>query len=139
MDVMSKNSIGGRIGARLGELNWMQQDLAARIGVTQPVISLYIRDVRVPPDDSLAALGNALGLSVRYLRGEEPDHSAMTSAPGELSWHERRAPDDGTRSYGNARAELFGLITPRSRASPARTQMTLLTAPKSTWNTGSAY
>src|SRR5579884_667083 len=108
---MNSQTLGTRMSRRLRDLNWTQSKLASRIGVSQAVVSSYLRDLKMPSRETLKAIANALEVSQDYLTsGDRSPHSvpnAMATTASDLSWYERPAPDDGTRSYGNARAELF--------------------------------
>jgi len=97
-----------RLADRLAELGWTQADLAKRIGVSQPVVSAYLRGLRSPGQETMAAISRITGLAPAYLIGEQGATSSMTTPAESLSWYERPASLDGFRSYGNARAELFG-------------------------------
>src|SRR5579884_609539 len=108
---MNSQTLGTRMSRRLRDLNWTQSKLASRIGVSQAVVSSYLRDLKMPSRETLKAIANALEVSQDYLTsGDRSPHSvpnAMATTASDLYWYERPAPDDGTRSYGNARAELF--------------------------------
>lgn len=47
-----------------------QEELAARLGITQAALSRYENDLREPDDDMLAKLSEALGVTVEFLRHE---------------------------------------------------------------------
>ncbi len=65
-------SIGTRIRARRESLGFTQKELAARIDVTEQLISLWELDRRSPSAEKLAELSNMLGVTTDYLiKGEE--------------------------------------------------------------------
>lgn len=65
-------SIGTRIRARRENLGFTQKELAARIDVTEQLISLWELDRRSPSAEKLADLSSILGVTTDYLiKGEE--------------------------------------------------------------------
>lgn len=67
---MSKE-LGNRISEVLKRNNQSQKDLAARIGVSEAVISRYISGERDPKPDMLANIATALHTTSDYLLGIE--------------------------------------------------------------------
>ncbi len=67
---MSKE-LGNRIAEVLKRNNQSQKDLAARIGVSEAVISRYISGERDPKPDMLANIATALHTTSDYLLGIE--------------------------------------------------------------------
>ena len=73
---MSKE-LGNRIAEVLKRNNQSQKDLAARIGVSEAVISRYISGERDPKPDMLANIATALHTTSDHLLGierEDYDH-----------------------------------------------------------------
>ncbi|HEY3375340.1 MAG TPA: helix-turn-helix transcriptional regulator [Candidatus Aquicultor sp.] len=65
-------SIGSRIRTRREGLGFTQKELAARVDVTDQLISLWELDRRSPSAEKLADLSNTLGVTTDYLiKGEE--------------------------------------------------------------------
>lgn len=69
---MSKE-LGDRIAATLVERNETQKALAARIGLTEAVVSRYISGEREPKPEILANIATALHTTSDYLLGIEQD------------------------------------------------------------------
>ena len=67
---MSKE-LGNRIAEVLKRNNQSQKDLAARIGVSEAVISRYISGEREPKPEMLANIATALHTTSDYLLGIE--------------------------------------------------------------------
>jgi transcriptional regulator with XRE-family HTH domain len=69
---LSRTEIGLRIRERRRELGYSQQQLAERMGATQPRISAWEKGRREPGYDNLLRLTSALGVTVDWiLRGGE--------------------------------------------------------------------
>ncbi len=69
---MSKE-LGDRIAVALAERNETQKALAARIGLTEAVVSRYISGEREPKPEILANIATALHTTSDYLLGIEQD------------------------------------------------------------------
>lgn len=69
---MSKE-LGNRISISLEKSNMQQKELAARIGITEAVISRYISGDREPKPEMLANIATALNTTSDYLLGIEHD------------------------------------------------------------------
>lgn len=67
-----------RIKQEREQLGLGQKELAEEVGLTQQVISLYESEKRKPKLETYQKLANFFGVSVAYLRGEEPDFSLIT-------------------------------------------------------------
>lgn len=65
-------SLGTRIRAQRESLGFTQKELAARVDVTEQLVSLWELDRRSPSVEKLAELSNILGVTTDYLiKGEE--------------------------------------------------------------------
>ncbi len=56
-----------------------QEELAARLGITQAALSRYENDLREPDDEMLEKLGEELGVTAEFLRHEFRMHGAIAA------------------------------------------------------------
>lgn len=68
-------SLGKRLGRERTIRNWPQKFVAAKIGITNTVLSNYERDYRDPDTETLTRLADLYEVSVDYLLGR-------TNSPG---------------------------------------------------------
>ncbi|MER7909029.1 helix-turn-helix transcriptional regulator [Streptomyces sp. NPDC096068] len=80
-----------------------QKELAQLIGVTPTAVNAWARGRAVPRYEKIQAVAAALGVAVEDAVSRRPPESDGT----ELSWVFQRAPEDGSRSGGNAAAYAF--------------------------------
>jgi transcriptional regulator with XRE-family HTH domain len=66
-------SFGVRLKKSREQKGWSQTDLAQKSGLTPAAISQIEADDRQPSFKTLSSLAAALGISVGYLLGEEPE------------------------------------------------------------------
>lgn len=62
---------------------WSQQDLAERIGVSQPTIVHWEQGTHTPRNLALARLADALGVSRQWLQGDSEAQAILASARSE--------------------------------------------------------
>ncbi len=56
-----------------------QEELATHLGITQAALSRYENDLREPDEDMLEKLGDALGVTIEFLRHEFRMHGAIAA------------------------------------------------------------
>jgi transcriptional regulator with XRE-family HTH domain len=95
--------LGATIRRLREERGWLQEELAARAGITQAQVSrLESGEQRDPRWSTLEGLARAFGLSLDALTGRSGDHRA----PGEL------ALDSRTTRYPDTEARIEALLRP---------------------------
>ncbi|PID53467.1 MAG: XRE family transcriptional regulator [Micrococcales bacterium] len=72
MSSLGETIVTGRVAAGL-----TQADLANAIGVTQAAMSRYENDLREPEADTIQRIGDALGVTVRFLERAAPPAAAL--------------------------------------------------------------
>jgi transcriptional regulator with XRE-family HTH domain len=105
---MGTGTFGGRLRAAAEDRGLTQAQLADLSGTTQPAISQFMRDLRLPSAGALSRLAAAVGVEIDWLlrgEGRRPESVARPSAIP--TWHFRKAYGDGTRLYSNAAIEVF--------------------------------
>ncbi|GGY51976.1 helix-turn-helix transcriptional regulator [Streptomyces tanashiensis] len=80
-----------------------QKELAQLVGVTPAAVNAWARGRAVPRYEKIQAVASALGVAVEDAVSRRSPESDST----ELSWVFQRAPEDGSRSGGNAAAYAF--------------------------------
>ncbi|MGW8765004.1 helix-turn-helix transcriptional regulator [Streptomyces sp. NPDC055815] len=80
-----------------------QKELAQLVGVTPAAVNAWARGRAVPRYEKIQAVASALGVAVEDAVSRRPPESDRA----DLSWVFQRAPEDGSRSGGNAAAYAF--------------------------------
>ena len=80
-----------------------QKELAELVGVTPAAVNAWANGRSVPRYEKIAAIASALGVAVEDAVSRRPPEST----PSELEWIFQPAPEDGSRSGGNAAAYAF--------------------------------
>lgn len=70
-----------RLRAAMDRAELKQAQLAEKIGAPRSAMSQYLAGKNLPGEERLAAMAQALGCSVGFLRGEEPDEAAERLPP----------------------------------------------------------
>ncbi|MFD3439622.1 helix-turn-helix transcriptional regulator [Streptomyces sp. NPDC058685] len=80
-----------------------QKELAELVGVTPAAVNAWANGRSVPRYEKIAAIASALEVAVEDAVSRRPPEST----PSELEWIFQPAPEDGSRSGGNAAAYAF--------------------------------
>lgn len=98
---MQNANVGSRMKQALAETGMTSAALANRLGVSPPLVSLWLKGTRSPSREQVRAAAAALKVDAAWLEGAI---AAGSAAPAEApaAWFFRRQPDDGGRDYGNA-------------------------------------
>ncbi|MEV0034554.1 helix-turn-helix transcriptional regulator [Streptomyces sp. NPDC050804] len=91
------------LGGMLRQREMSQKELARLVEVTPAAVNAWVNDRSVPRYEKIAAIAKALGVAAEDAVSRRPPESTRA----ELEWVFQRAPEDGSRSGGNAAAYAF--------------------------------